>query len=221
MALISFEDVQEERNIDLTDPNGQVVATKLIEAATAWISRYVGYPIEQDTHVYYYTDGYRKLWLPTKAPVSSVLIERRVGSGYEALSVNSYDWAENGEVEVRVSLPTSLKSTRITYTAGWTSATVPADLRGAIIDIVALNLQGISNFSSTDSGSSEGEGGSSGGGGGGITRVTAGSYTEEYSNARNEAYWKAKTAQLSRTVGDGIPSSVREVVAGYRLPLAL
>lgn len=224
MALLTIQNLEEERNIDLTDPNGQLIAESLIDAAVAWVTRYVGYEIEESEQVQYFSDGYTKLWLYTKAPVSAVSVERKSYNGHDVLQADAFDWTTNGEIEVYSGLPRGLKAVKVTFTAGWTAETLPEDLRGALLDIVALKLQEIANFSATGDGASSG--GESGGDGastttgGQLKRFTAGDYTEEYSTAGTDAYWRAKSAQLSRTIGDNIPAQVREVVAAYRLPLA-
>ena len=225
MALFTYEDVQAQRNIDLTDPNGQELTTNLIEAATAWVSRYVGYGIEQAERIHYFSDGCEHVWLPTNAPVSALALATKTVSGYTSVPADRFDWTEQGEVQSFNSLPSGLKAVRATYTAGWTSETLPADLRDALIDMVVLKLQGVNNFSTTASSSSEGEGGGESGGAsttvaGALKKFTAGSYSEEYSTAESDAYWRAKSAQLSRTIGDGIPASIKEVVASYRLVAA-
>ncbi len=49
MALLIPTDTQAALNIDLTDPNGQALATSLIASAVAYVEGAVGYPLEQAT----------------------------------------------------------------------------------------------------------------------------------------------------------------------------
>ncbi len=107
---------------------------------------------------------------------------------------------------------------RATYTTGWTSETLPADLKQALINLVGLKLQEVTNFSSNpDDPTGDGSGASTGA----LKRVSAGGYTEEYTTSGNESAWKAKTAQLSRSICDSIPSGIADTIARYRRPFAL
>lgn len=49
--LMTLDDLQSALNVDLTDPNGQTVATNLITAVTQAFAHYVDFPLEQTTGV--------------------------------------------------------------------------------------------------------------------------------------------------------------------------
>jgi len=228
MSLFTPEIIQTERNIDLTDPNGKAVAEALINATTAYVSRYVGYPIEQAEQTSYFSDGYSHVWLPTGAPVSSLSLSRKSGGGYTDIPSNTYDWSESGEIESTFSWPSGLKAVKAVYTAGWTENTLPGDLRDAMIDMVTLKLQQIANFSASTTDTTTGEGEEEEGGSSEVTtppgqlkKYSVDGYTEEYSTAQTDAFWKARSAQLAKSIGDNIPSSIKEVMARYRKPFAI
>jgi hypothetical protein len=223
MSLLTFNDIQSERNIDLTDPNGQVVATSLIAAAIAWVERTIGYMLEAAATTAYFSEGHRDLWLPTSAPVSAVsLFTRNADGTYATVDAGAYDWSDDGQVHSFYLLPSGFKAVKATYTAGWTAETLPSDLRDALIDWVALKLQAVSNFSSSTTTSGDNDDDDSGTTPTGqLKRVTAGDYTEEYTTSESDAIAKAKATQLSRTIGDDVPPSIQEVVARYQRPVAL
>lgn len=221
MALLTFDDIQAALNIDLTNPNGQERATDLIEVAIATAEREVGYPLEQTAdQVAYFEDGQPRMWLDTKAPVSALTIATydEVDDAYDTLDATDYRSTNDGQVYAKVALPTGFQAVKVTYTAGWTAETLPRELRQALITIVGLLLQEVSNYSSNPA---DPAGDGSGETTGALRKVEAIDYTEEYDNEGSAVKWKAKLAQLSRTIGDDLPPRVKEVFAQYRKPFAL
>lgn len=219
MALLTYNDIQEALNIDLTSPNGQSLATSLIAAAVSYAEQVVGFPLEAATVTEYFDGESNRLWLNTSAPVSNLTLAQ-----YNSIT-RSYDDIDSlylrhsgNEVYSSYTLPSGFQSVRATYTTGWTTATVPGDLKRALIDLVGLKLQEVTNFSSnpddpTGAGTSPDVGA--------LKRVSSGAYSEEYSSTGSEVMWKAKAAQLSRTIGDGVPAGMQEMLARYRQPFAL
>jgi len=63
-------DIQAALNIDLTDPNGQALATSLISSAVAYVEAVLGDPLEERAGTEYFEGGLSRLWLSTGAPVS-------------------------------------------------------------------------------------------------------------------------------------------------------
>jgi len=74
MPLFDYQDFQTERNIALSSPEGQTIAKSLISAVTAWASAIVGYDLEGSTRTAFFEEGARRMYLPTTAPVSNVVI---------------------------------------------------------------------------------------------------------------------------------------------------
>lgn len=219
MALLTYLDIQAALNIDLTDPNGQALATSLIGSAVAYVETLLGFPLEETTQTKYFNGEFNHLWLPTAAPVSGLVIATYNSSTQLYDTVNSLYLRTSGkEVFISTSLPYGFQTVRATYTTGWTAATLPADLKQALIDLVGLKLQEVTNYSSnTDDPTGAGTSPDTGA----LKKVTSGAYTEEYASSGAEAAWKAKTAQLSRTIGDALPAGVQEVVRRYQTPIAI
>lgn len=229
MALLTLDHIQDERNIDLTTPEGQTVATALIPAVIAWAEGRIGYPLEQSTRTEYLGDGASHFWLAPRKGVSNVVLASKSYGAYSNLSADAYEFSDTGEVEVYATLPTGMKSVRVTYTAGWTQDTFKtgaADLRSALLDLIALKLQAINSFSSAAPGTSTGEGDEEEGEestalpSGPIKKLSIDGYSVEYSSAESDAYWKAQATKLASSVGDDVPAAIKEVVDAYRRPLA-
>jgi hypothetical protein len=225
--LLSYQDLQPALNIDLTDPNGQALADSLIAATQALLSSplYLGFPMEAGQATEYRSNGQSLVWLSTTAPVSAV------SAALFNTSSNTYDTVDAGyvinhggrEVLINRSVPEGFHSLRLVYTTGWTAETIPADLKQAIIDIVGLKLLEVANYSSAAPGTSsnEEEETETSSTSGPLKKVVSLGYTEEFSTAETDAYWKAKTAQMTRTVGDDIPQSVKDLVLAYQPPFAI
>jgi hypothetical protein len=219
MAVLVPADIQSALNIDLTAPNGQTLATSLIAAAVAYVENALGFPLESITQTKYFNGEFNHFWLPTGAPVTNLVMatHNSTTQSYDPIDAQ-YIRTSGNEVFISLSLPHGFQTVRATYTNGWSAATLPADLKQALIDLVGLKLQEVTNYSSnpddpTGAGTSPDTGA--------LKKVTSGSYTEEYASSGAEAAWKAKTAQLSRTIGDAPPAGVQEVVRRYRPPIAL
>jgi hypothetical protein len=220
--LLTYQELQSALNIDLTDPNGQALADSLIEATQALISgpAYLGFPVEQATTTEYRSEGNSLVWLTTTAPVSNVVasIYNSTSSDYDTVDTAYVTNHGGRETFIRQSLSDGFHALRLTYKTGWTSETLPADLKQTIIDIVAIKLLEVANYSSaapgTETSGEEGEETASTTGP--IKRVVSLGYTEEYSTADSDAYWKAKTAALTRSIGDNIPEPIRQVILAYR-----
>ncbi len=219
MALLTPTDIQAALNIDLTDPNGQALATSLIAAAVAYVESALGFPLEATTQTKYFNGEFNHLWLPTAAPVSDLVIATYNSSTHVYDTLDSlYLRTSGNQVFIRTSLPYGFETMRATYTTGWSAATLPADLKQALIDLVGIKLQEVTNYSSNpDDPTGDGSGATTGA----LKKVSSGAYTEEYGSTGNDAAWKAKTAQLSRSIGDGLPAGIQEVVDRYRVPCAL
>lgn len=223
MPLLTYDDIQVSLNIDLTDSNSQAAATTLIAAAVAHISNQVGYPIEQASQTVYFDGEFNRLWLPTKAPVSSLAVAtyNTLTNTYDDISAEYVRHQGTADVLVATSLPCGFQSVRASYTTGWTDETLPEDLRQALIEIVGLKLQEFTNYSSDPTGAASSSGDSSSVPTGGLKKYTSGSYSEEYSDAESQARWKAKLSQLSRSIGDNLPDGIAAVIDLYRLGYAL
>jgi hypothetical protein len=220
MPLLEPSDIQDALNIDLTDPNGQALAESLIASATAFVSTLLGYPLEQAEVVESFNGEYSHLWLATGAPVSNLVMASYNSQTKVYDTVESqYIRTSGNEVYIDACLPHGFQTVRATYTTGWTSETLPQDLRQALIDLVGLKLQEVTNFSSdpasTDSSGEDdvvtGQ----------LKKIQSLNYTEEYATTGSDAMWKAKTAQLSRTIGDSLPMGIQAVIDQYRKPFAL
>ena len=220
MSLFTYTDLQPRLNIDLSDPDGQTLAATLIGAVQGWASQVLDFPVEEAETTEYFEDGQNRLWLNTGAPVSELTIQIRgsVTSSYETISSDYVHNSGNQDVYVSVALPSGFQSVRATYTTGWTSTTVPAELKDALIELVGLKLQEVTNFSSNPD---DPAGDDSGPATGALKRVEAVDYTEEYVTTNYEAQWKAKAKQLSRTIGDDVPAHILETITRYRRPFAL
>jgi hypothetical protein len=217
--LLTYDDIQSALNIDLTDPNGQALATSLIAAAVAYVENALGYSLEEAETTEYFDGEFNRLWLNTTAPVSTVTLAQynSITSAYDDID-SLYVRTNGNQVYTSLSLPHGFQSVRATYTTGWTAETLPADLKQALIDLVGIKLQEVTNYSSNpDDPTGDGTDATIGA----LKKVSSGSYTEEYGSAGNEAVWKAKTAQLSRSIGDAVPSGIQEVVSRYRPPIAI
>jgi hypothetical protein len=226
--LLTPEDLQPTLNIDLTDPNGLAIATSLIEAVQALLSSpaVLGFSIETSVVTTYVTPDSNRVWLPTGAPVSDLAVATLSSDDttYVTLPTDQIQHHGTNEINILASVPRVFHGLRLTYTTGWTAETLPADIRQAMIDIIGLKLLEVSNFSTqpTTSGDAEGEGGGeSSTAPGALKRVVSGGYTEEYSVAESDAYWKAKAAQMSRTIGDNIPPAILNSIKAYRPPFAI
>lgn len=218
MALLTPEDIQASLNIDLTTPNGQTLATKLIASAVAYVEQELGYPLEARTQTTYFDGEYPRMWLPTVAPVSDLTMAayNHATGSYDAIS-SQFVRQSGNEVVLSVVARRGFQSLRATYTTGWTTATLPADLRQALIDLVGLKIQEVTNYSS-DPDNPNGDGSAPATS---LKRVTSGAYTEEYGSTGSEVMWKAKLSQLSRSIGEAVPMSIQKVVERYRVPFAL
>jgi hypothetical protein len=218
MALLTPDDIQQALNIDLTNPQGRDLAASLIKAAVAYVEAQLGFPVEARQVTSYFSGEYPLVWLPTAAPVQDVTLATASGSTYETVDSALVRHYGTNEVFTTASLPHGHRALRVTYTTGWTAQTLPADIRQALIELVGLKLQEVTNYSS-DPADPEGEGASSTGT---LKKVTAGGYTEEYApDSQRDALWKARAAQLSRTIGASVPPSIEEVLDHYRVPFAV
>lgn len=223
MSLLDYSDIQEHLNIDLTSPNGQNVATELIAAAVAWVEGEVGYSLESVEQTAYFEDGDSYFFLPTKAPVTigpDIATYNSATSAYDAVSSDYVRSSGSGEVYVSYPLPAGFQAVKATYTAGWTSATLPKDLRTAIIELVGTKLLQIANFASTTAATS-GDTTTTTTPAGGLKRVQSDSYSEEYSTAEFDAIWKAKGKQLLQTIGDDVPEGILKTINRYRRAFAI
>lgn len=219
MALLTYQDIEKERNIDLSSPNGQMVATALIAAGIAEIEQRVGYALESAEQTKYFSDGESDFYLPTNAPVSDLALAVKSNGAYANKASDRFDW-DNSRVQSFDALPEGLKAVRATYTAGWTIDTFKKEaLREALVDMVALKLQAVASFSSADQqAQAEGEGGDSAQAPTGpVKKLSVDGYSVEYSSAESDAYWKAKAAQLSRSIGDDLPPGVERTINSYKL----
>jgi hypothetical protein len=217
--LLTYLDIQAALNIDLTAPNGQTLATSLIASATAYVENALGFPLEETTQTKYFNGEFNHLWLPTGAPVSDLVIDTYNSNtrSYDTMDAQ-YIRNSGNEVFISSTLPQGFQTVRASYTTGWTAATLPADLKQALINLVGLKLQEVTNYSSNpDDPTGDGSGVATGA----LKKVSSGAYTEEYGSTGADTAWKAKAAQLSRSIGDGFPAGIQEVVERYRQPFAL
>jgi hypothetical protein len=193
--LLTPEDLGQSLNIDLTSPNGAIVAQEQLDAAVALAESIVGYKLEQSVQTAYFHGESRHLFLPTAAPVTAVTIATLdYDFGYDDVDA---EWIRHvppsSEVFVVATLRSGFQTVKATFTAGWTAQTLPADLRNALISLAGLRLKAINN-ESADEGEDTGA----------LKKVSSGTYTEEY----------AVTA--GRKIGDQIPDDVMAVFQRYR-----
>lgn len=226
--LLTYQDLQPALNIDLSDPNGQDLADSLIAATQALISSpaYLGFPIEAAPVTEYRSEGNSLIWLDSTAPVSSLVAAayNHTSSAYDTIDTAYVTNHGGREVFIRQSLADGFHALRLTYTTGWTRETLPAELKQAIIDIVGIKLLEVANYASTapdtssDSGEEESETSSTSGP---LKKVVSLGYTEEFSTAESDAYWKAQTAKMTRSIGDAIPQEIKDTILAYRPSFAL
>jgi len=159
------------------------------------------------------------MWLPTKASVTAIVLDtwNSTTKTYDPVATDDYRWSASGELVSDVCLPTGFQAVRATYTAGWTKTTLPRDLRDALIEMVGLKLQEWSNYSSTPD---DPNGDSSAPATGALKRVESG-VTLEYATSNAETQWKAKAAQLSRTIGDDLLAGIVNTIKRYRRAFAV
>lgn len=150
MALLQPTDIQAALNIDVTDPNGQTLATSLITAAAAYVEAALAYPLEEKQVVTYFDGEYPRVWLPTMAPVTNLTMAAYTSIGTYADIASQYVRQSGNEDSLLVIVNHGFQSLRATYTTGWTAAKLPADLRQALIDLVGLKLQAV-EYGSTGS----------------------------------------------------------------------
>lgn len=221
--LITTDDLQSTLNFDLTTPAGQTTATTLIKAATAWLSKAIGYPIEETSVTQYFDGSQQQLWLNTGAPVSNLALStfNPYTSAYDSVDAGSIRPSVDNEVYCTLAFPCFYRGVKATYTTGWTADSLPDDLRQALIEMVGLKLQQVANFSSSTTSVDDSGNESTTTPVGALKRVQSDSYSVEYSSAQSDAYWKAKVAQLSRSIGDALPDGIMEVVRSYRRSFAI
>jgi hypothetical protein len=220
MALLTYNDIQESLNIDLSNPNGQTIAGELISAAVAYAESVLSFPLEEAQVTEYFDQGQYRFWLNTTAPVSNLTIAQynSITSGYDAIAAQYIRHGGDANVYVTTSLPSGFQMVKADYTTGWTGATLPKDLRRALIELVGIKLQEVTNYSSNPD---DPAGDSSGAGTGALKKVQAGSVTLEYAVTANDSAWKGKLAQLSKSIGDSVPASILTTFEKYRRPFAI
>jgi hypothetical protein len=223
MALLSIDDLQAALNIDLTDPNGQAIATDLIAAAVAWVERTVGYHLEAESRTSYFDDGRCQLFLPTAAPVSDLTLAsfNSITQAYDAVDPMTVRYSPDGEVHTTTWLPSGWQAVKASYTSGWTAETLPKDLRQALIDMVGIKLLEVANYSASTSSVDEEDVETTTTPTGALKRVQSDSYSEEYSTAQYDAIWKAKSTQLTHAIGDNLPQGIINTIHRYRRPFAI
>jgi len=159
----------------------------------------LGFPLEETAQTTYFDGETNRLWLPTGAPVSNLVLSAHntITGAYDPINALYLRHSGTSEVYTSLSLPRGFQSVRATYTTGWTAATLPADLKQALIDLVGLKLQAVTNFSSNpDDPAGDGSGAATGA----LKRVSSGAFSEEYGSTGSEVMWKAKATQLSRRI---------------------
>jgi hypothetical protein len=225
--LLTYADLQPALNIDLTDPNGHELADSLIAATQALLSgpTMLGFPIEQASTTEYADPAHSLFWLNTTAPVSDLEVSKMNSqtSSYDTISTDYVTNHGGRQVYVTDTLPNVPFGVRLSYTTGWTAETLPADLKQAMIDIVGIKLLEVANYSSAAPGSTTEEEGEEAADttSGPLKKVVSIGYTEEYSTAESDAYWKAKTGQLTRSIGDNLPQSIIDTVLAYKPSFAI
>src|SRR5680860_197966 len=117
MPLFDPDVIQEERNIDLTSPEGQTIATALIAAVNAWVFSFVGHDIESSTRNAYFEDGERKMFFPSSDPVSAVGVSifNTVTTNYNAVAGSYVRFSDHGVVDVSVGLPCGFQAVKLTF----------------------------------------------------------------------------------------------------------
>jgi hypothetical protein len=161
------------------------------------------------------------MFLPTAAPVTNVSVTtyNSVTTNYDAVDASLVRWSEDGVVDAGCGLPSGFQSVRVAFTTGWTADTLPKDLRSALMDLTLLKLQQINNLSLIDPTSPSDAGTDVVAGP--LKRVQSDTYSEEYDTAQSTAIWKAKTAQLSQSMGDDVPPQIFNTVLSYRRAWAI
>jgi hypothetical protein len=145
-ALISLTDLKAYLSADtsdefLTDTSTDNEIERIINAASIWANRYTGVDLLSREHTEYYDgDGGRILYLdnfPVTSSVSELALYVDTDREY-----NDDDKIESGDIILYSALgkivledaifSTGYQSVKITYTAGYALASVPADLAYAI-----------------------------------------------------------------------------------------
>lgn len=201
MALLTSTDLERQANITLT-ATGLDLANALIPAVEQWASTRLGYPLELGSRTDYFDGGRGLYFLATSAPVDPASVSVALYN----LSTGAYD-AYIGKVRASAdgrvwlsSRPYSLpEGVRITYAAGWTSATLPRDLKQALVKLLTREFLASLQSSPPDQAAQPV-----------LKRVTAGAYTEEYAASSG-----------STSVGTNIPNDIQEVFDRYVRPFAL
>ncbi|MDP9367571.1 MAG: hypothetical protein M3Q03_04730 [Chloroflexota bacterium] len=164
MALLDFTDLERQKNVTLTIPNGQELANKIAKGIVSWAERRSGYSFAAGPRTDYFDQGGSVFQLKTPVNVSgvSVALYNSLSGAYDA-----YPYGVRASVtgEVRLDSPVSagFQAVRISYTAGWTDLQFrDTALHGALSELLAQK------FDATQSGSQT------------LKSVSVGSYREEY-----------------------------------------
>lgn len=72
--LVTLDNLQAGLNIDLTDPNGQTLSTSLVTAATGYLEKALGFPLEERQEVAYFDGPDQCLRPPLGALVSALIL---------------------------------------------------------------------------------------------------------------------------------------------------
>lgn len=173
MALISTSDIESQINADLTDPNGQALAQTLINAALQWAQSRCGYTFAKGSMTDLFDGGVSLFFLKTAAPVdtsvaATVEVYNPTLEEYEAYT-GTVRLSSDGQVQLSTCPAEGFKAVKITYTAGWSQAEFPSDLKQALVELVARK------FNAAQSGDQQ------------LRRVTSGAYTEEYTTSNETA----------------------------------
>ena len=74
MALLDHTDLEKQKNITLTDPNGQELASKLASSILFWAERRLGYPLSSGSKTEYFDGGSKRLYLGNGVNIANVAV---------------------------------------------------------------------------------------------------------------------------------------------------
>ncbi len=153
MALLDHTDLEKQKNIELTDPNGRELANKLANSILSWAERRLGYPLRSGTKTEYFDGGTKRLYLGNGVNITNVAVSLWDGSTYQPYTGSV---RTSGNVIELGSTPASgLNRVEVTYEAGYSEADFrTTDLHQALTELLALKFDSAQTSCAKPSGSS-------------------------------------------------------------------
>lgn len=143
MALCTIEEVRDYLGITGTNTTANEVIDRLCDTVTELFNTYCGRVLESTEHTEYYSCHGSDYLVLNNYPITSVSgIWDDIDRVWESTTeISSDDYLLDGNVLYLNDLYFSnyIKSVKVIYTAGYTEATLPADLKqAAIMEVVHL-----------------------------------------------------------------------------------